>query len=103
MKANQEKKIKTATNPSKKPQPIPSAGTKRTSLENFLDGFPMDLAKQSLSTNLTELLRGGDISAYINVRLLRTQAGKVSWQTFYRVVVIGGEGQTWQWHPVLIN
>ena len=40
------------------PQPKPVAETKRTSLENFLDGFPMELAKQSLSTNLAELFRG---------------------------------------------
>jgi len=68
MKANQEKKIKTATNPSKKSQPKPVAEMKRTPLENFVDGFPIDLAKQALSTNLAELFRGGDISAYINVR-----------------------------------
>ncbi len=52
----------------KDPQPKPVAGPKRTPLENFLDGFPMELAKQALSTNLAELFRGGDISAYVNVR-----------------------------------
>lgn len=57
MMANKERKIEPPTNPSKKP-PKNETGTKRTPLEDFVEGFPIDLAKQALSTNLAELFRG---------------------------------------------
>jgi CubicO group peptidase (beta-lactamase class C family) len=46
----------------------PTPEMERTPLENFLGGFPMDLAKRAVNANYGELFKGGDISAYVNVR-----------------------------------
>ncbi len=40
----------------------------RTPLDEFVDGFPMELEKQTREADYTELFRGGDVSAYFNVR-----------------------------------
>jgi len=48
-------------------QPGSAAEARRTPLENFLDGFPIDLAKRAVTANYGELFMGGDISAYVNV------------------------------------
>lgn len=48
--------------------PTPPAETQRTLLENFVDGFPIDLAKRAVTANYGELFMGGDISAYVNLR-----------------------------------
>jgi len=53
----------------KDPQPKPVAGPKRTPLENYLDGFPMELAKRAVTASYGELFMGGDVSAYLNLRL----------------------------------
>lgn len=42
--------------------------TNRSPLENFINGYPINLAKQALSTSFAELFAGRDVSAYINVR-----------------------------------
>lgn len=42
--------------------------TDRTPFENFIDGFPLDLARRTLSTDLAELFTGLDVSAYMNMR-----------------------------------
>lgn len=49
-----------------KSNPIPSLN--RTPLEDFIDGFPLELSEKLSSTTYEELFSGGDISAYINVR-----------------------------------
>lgn len=50
-------------------QPQPATAPKRTPLENYLDGFPMELAKRAVTASYGELFMGGDVSAYLNVRL----------------------------------
>lgn len=49
-------------------RPEPATEPKRTPLEHFVDGFPIDLAKRAVAANYGELFLGGDISAYVNVR-----------------------------------
>lgn len=39
----------------------------RTPLDKFVDGFPMELEKQTRDADYNELFRGGDPSAYFNV------------------------------------
>ena len=41
----------------------------RTPLEEFVDGFPIELESRTRKASYKELFRGGDISAYFNVRL----------------------------------
>jgi hypothetical protein len=40
----------------------------RTPLEEFVDGFPIELDSRTRKASYEELFRGGDISAYFNVR-----------------------------------
>lgn len=40
----------------------------RTSLDTFVDGFPMELELETRNADYNELFRGGDPSAYFNVR-----------------------------------
>ena len=40
----------------------------RTPLDKFVNGFPMALEKQTRAADYNELFRGGDASAYFNVR-----------------------------------
>ena len=40
----------------------------RTPLEEFVDGFPIELESRTRKASYEELFRGGDISAYFNVR-----------------------------------
>lgn len=46
----------------------PGDKMKRTPLEDFLGGFPLELAKSAVKAEYAELFAGGDISAYVNVR-----------------------------------
>lgn len=46
----------------------PLAAQERTHLEKFIDGFPIELERETRSTSYEELFRGGDVSAYFNVR-----------------------------------
>jgi CubicO group peptidase (beta-lactamase class C family) len=49
--------------------PAPVAATQeRTPLEEFIDGFPIELEKQTRNASYEELFKGGDVSAYFNVR-----------------------------------
>lgn len=48
---------------------IPMAAQARTPLEKFIDGFPMELEKQTRTASYEELFKGGDVSAYFNVRV----------------------------------
>jgi len=45
------------------------APAKRTPLEKFINGFPLELAKRAVTASYGELFLGGDISAYLNGRL----------------------------------
>ena len=47
----------------------PIAAQERTPLEKFIDGFPMELEKQTRAASYDELFKGGDVSAYFNVRV----------------------------------
>ncbi len=40
----------------------------RTPLDAFVDGFPIELEKETREADYNELFRGGDPSAYFNVR-----------------------------------
>ena len=40
----------------------------RTPLDAFVDGFPMELEIETRNADYNELFRGGDPSAYFNVR-----------------------------------
>ncbi len=40
----------------------------RTPLDKFVDGFPIELEKATRDADYNELFRGGDPSAYFNVR-----------------------------------
>ena len=41
----------------------------RTTLDKFVDGFPMALEKETRAADYNELFRGGDPSAYFNMRV----------------------------------
>ena len=45
-----------------------SLAQKRTPLEEFRDGFPRELSARARSADLPTLLKGGDESAYMNLR-----------------------------------
>lgn len=45
----------------------PIAAQERTPLEEFIDGFPMELEEQTRTASYEELFKGGDVSAYFNV------------------------------------
>jgi hypothetical protein len=46
----------------------PMFAQERTPLEEFVDGFPIELESLTRKASYEELFRGGDISAYFNVR-----------------------------------
>lgn len=52
--------------PAEKQQPAPAP--KRTPLDKFRNGFPIDLEKQTRAAGYNELFSGGDPSAYFNSR-----------------------------------
>ncbi len=47
----------------------PLAAQERTPLEEFMNGFPIELEERTRAASYEELFKGGDVSAYFNMRV----------------------------------